>query len=483
MTDNDMAVTTAGPAVEPVVPPVPQPPPGAGKARGIHDMTSGPITRHLLKTTSFMLVTMVFQTLYFLIDLYWVGRLGTAAVAAVGVAGNMTFIVLALTQMLGVGTTAVISHAVGRKDHDQALDLFNQSQVLAMVTGVLFLIFGLIVRMPYANAMSADATTASLAGQYLLWFIPAMALQFALVAMGAALRAAGNFKPGMVVSTTTVIINMILAPFLIFGWVTGHAFGVAGAAMSSLVAIIIGVIWLTTYFLPKDSFLRFVVADWKPRFDLWKRMLAIGLPAGFEFGITTIYLLVVYSVTKQFGAAAQAGFGIGMRVIQAGFMPIVALGMSVAPVAGQNFGARQAQRVKNTFRDAALMAAGVMLVFAIACNIAPAALVGIFSRDPAVIAIGEEYLRIISWSYIASGLIFVASSTFQAMGNTVPSFITSLVRISLVAIPVWILSRLPGFQIHWIWYLSLASVLVALTVSMLLLRREFGRRLRFETAA
>src|SRR5438093_3772169 len=106
----------------------------------MQDLTTGPITRHLLKTTGFMLVTMLFQTLYFLIDLYWVGRLGTAAVAAVGIAGNLTFIVLALTQMLGVGTTAVISHAVGRKDAPQAVMLFNQAQVLAMLTGVLFLV-------------------------------------------------------------------------------------------------------------------------------------------------------------------------------------------------------------------------------------------------------------------------------------------------------------------------------------------------------
>jgi len=474
--------TNATPVREPVTRELPGATHSERGSRSIQDLTTGPVTRHLLKTTSFMLVTMVFQTLYFLIDLYWVGRLGTQAVAAVGIAGNLTFIVLALTQMLGVGTTSVVSHAVGRKDHDQALVLFNQSQVLAMVTGVLFLIGGLALRMRYSAAMSADATTASLAGDYLLWFIPAMALQFALVAMGAALRAVGNFKPGMVVSTATVIINMILAPFLIFGWGTGHAFGVAGAAMSSLVAIIIGVVWLTTYFLPEDSFLRFVVADWKPRFDLWRQMLAIGLPAGFEFGITAVYLFVVYSVTRQFGAAAQAGFGIGMRVIQAGFMPVVALGFSVAPVAGQNFGARQGQRVKDTFKDAALMAAGVMLLFAIACNIAPAALVGIFSRDPSVIAVGEEYLRIISWNFVASGLIFVASSTFQAMGNTVPSFVTSTVRITLVAIPSLILARMPGFQLHWIWYLSVGSVFVALMVSMLLLRREFGRRLRFETA-
>src|SRR6201982_2820958 len=105
----------------------------------MEDLTTGPLTRHLLKTTSFMLVTMIFQTLYFLIDLYWVGRLGTHAVAAVGIAGNFTFIVLALTQMLGVGTTTVISHAAGRKNRDEARFLFNQSQVLAITTGVLFL--------------------------------------------------------------------------------------------------------------------------------------------------------------------------------------------------------------------------------------------------------------------------------------------------------------------------------------------------------
>lgn len=457
-------------------------PPQAARPAGMQDMTTGPITRHLLKTTGFMLVTMVFQTLYFLIDLYWVGRLGTDAVAAVGIAGNLSFIVLALTQMLGVGTTTVVSHAVGRRDHEEAHLLFNQSQVLAMLTGVAVFVVGMLIRVPYSHAQSADAGTAALASQYLLWFIPALALQFALVAMGAALRAVGNFKPGMVVSTATVIINMVLAPFLIFGWGTGRPFGVAGAAISSLIAIVIGVVWLATYFFRKDSFLKFVVADWGPRFDLWKRMLAIGMPAGFEFAMMSVYLFVVYSVTRQFGAAAQAGFGIGMRVIQAGFMPVVALGFSVAPVAGQNFGARKAQRVKDTFKDGALMAEAAMILFLIVSNLAPAALVGIFSHDPAVIAVGSRYLRIISWSYLASGLMFVASSTFQAMGNTIPSLIASAVRIGLVAVPVVFLSRLPGFQLDWIWFLSLGSTYAALTVGLLLLRREFRRRLRFETA-
>jgi putative MATE family efflux protein len=351
------------------------------------------------------------------------------------------------------------------------------------VTGVAFLVVGMGLRWPYARAMSADAKTAELAAEYLLWFIPAMALQFALVAMGAALRAVGNFKPGMVVSTATVIINMILAPFLIFGWVTGHRLGVAGAAISSLVAIVIGIVWLAMYFLPRDAYLRFAIGDWKPRVDLWKKMLAIGLPAGFEFAMTAVYLALVYSITRPFGAAAQAGFGIGMRVIQAGFMPVVALGFSVAPVAGQNFGAKEAHRVKRTFRDAAWMAGGVMLLFAIACQLAPGAMVRVFSKDPAVIRVGSEYLRIISWNYVASGLIFVASSMFQAMGNTVPSLVSSAVRIAIITILAVIVVRMPGFQLRWIWYLSVFSVLVQLGLSLALLRREFRRRLTWEPIA
>lgn len=447
----------------------------------MQDLTTGSVSRHLLKTTGFMLVMMVFQTLYFLIDLYWVGRLGTQAVAAVGIAGNLTFIVLALTQMLGVGTTTVVSHAVGRRDQDAARLLFNQSQVLSMATGAAFLVVALALRGPYAAAMSADAATARMAGEYLLWFVPAMGLQFAMVAMGSAMRGTGNFKPTMVVSTATVLVNMLLAPVLIFGWGTGRAFGVAGAAISTLVAIVVGVVWLGAYF-GRGSYLRFDTTLWRPQLDQWKRMLAIGLPAGVEFAIMALYLVIVYSIARPFGAAAQAGFGIGQRVIQAMFMPVVALGFAVAPVAGQNFGARHAGRVLATFRDAAYMAMAVMMLLTILSHIAPAAIVGVFTNDPAVVSVGTEYLRIISWNFVASGLVFVASSMFQAMGNTIPSLFTSVTRIMLVAGPALALSRRPGFELRWIWYISVAAVVVQLALAMLLLRREFARRLRFAPA-
>lgn len=445
----------------------------------MQDLTTGSITRHLLKTSSFMLVTMLFQTLYFLVDLYWVGRLGKEAVAGVGVAGNLMFIVLAVTQMLGVGTTTLVAHAVGRRDRAESQLVFNQAQALSALVGIAFVVVAVMLRDWYTTGLAADERTAAVAHDYLRWFIPALGLQFGLVAMGAALRGTGNFKPGMIVQTGTVVLNMALAPVLIFGWLGAPSLGVAGAALATLVAIVVGTVWLSAYFLSKDAYLHFTPRDWAPRIGLWGKMLRIGLPAGAEFGLMGVYLFVVYAITRPFGAAAQAGFGIGQRIVQAGFMPMVALGFAVAPVAGQNFGARRPERVRETFRSAATMCSGVMLLFALLSHVAPSAIVGVFSADPQVVAVGDEYLRIVSWNYVASGLIFVSASMFQAMGNTVPSLVTSFTRILVVAIPAFWLAKLPGFQLRWIWYLSALSVTLQMGFSLMLLRLEFRRRLGF----
>jgi putative MATE family efflux protein len=443
----------------------------------MEDLTTGSISRHLMKTTGFMLVTMVFQTLYFLVDLYWVGRLGKEALAGVGIAGNLTFIVLAITQMLAVGTTTLISHAAGSKDRDRAQAVFNQSVVLGFCIGVVFFAVMTLLRGTYVSTLSADVVTAARSTEYLTWMIPAMSLQYPMVVMGAALRGTGNFKPGMVVQTATVIINMVLAPLLMFGWLTGHPLGVAGTAQASLIAILVGTLWLATYFIRATSYLKFS-SELRPKLRTWAQVLKIGLPAGAEFALVAVYLFIVYSVSKPFGSVAQAGFGIGLRIVQAAFMPVVALGFAVAPVAGQNFGARQADRVRETFRRGTVMAALVMLVFTVLCQVAPEAMIRLFSADPAVIAVGSEYLRIISWTSVASGIIFVNASMFQAMGNTIPPLVASFIRILLVAIPLWLIVRLPGFNLRWIWYLSVAATILQLLMN-LLLKRELRRRLRF----
>jgi putative MATE family efflux protein len=438
----------------------------------VEDLTTGSLSRHLLRTASFMLVTMLSQTLYFLVDLYWVGSLGKEAVAAVGIAGNLSFIVLACTQVLGVGTTTLIAHASGAKDGPRARDVFQQSQWLAAAAAVLFLIVAMAGRRSYIDTLAADAATARLADGYLVWFIPALALQFVLATMAAALRGSGAFRTPMLVQVVTVAINMVLAPILIFGWGTGLVFGVSGAALASLVAIVVGVVLLTGQFLRPDAFLRFGGAGAAPRPGSWGRLLGIGLPAGAEFSLMALYMFLVLIVSRPFGSAAQAGFGIGLRLMQALFLPVVALAFSAAPVAGQNVGARRFDRVRQTLLTALGLTIAMMGAVAIACQFAAPALVRVFSADPAVIGVGADYLRIISWGFACSGIVFVSSSIFQALGRTVPPLVTSCLRNLAVFVPVLWLAARPGFQLTVIWYLSVATVVVHAAANFLLVQRQ-----------
>ncbi len=445
----------------------------------MRDLTQGSVTRHVLHLAVFMAISMVFQTLYYLVDLYFVSRLGKEAIAGVSLAGNLMFVVLALTQMLGVGTTTLISHAAGRRDQRAAQLVFNQSFVLSVLVGTAVVVLGYICRMPYCRWLGADPQTVRDGSAYLLWFIPALGLQFALVCMGAALRGTGIVKPTMVVQVMTVLINTALAPVLIVGWGTHRPLGVSGAALATLIAIGCGVLAITGYFLKLETYVSFDRSLWSPVVKIWRQMINIGLPAGGEFALMSVYIGLVYWIIRYFGAAAQAGFGIGGRIMQSLFLPIMALSFAASPVAGQNFGARLPERVRQTFFSAAGICVSAMLLLTVVCQIAPQTLIRFFSQEPQVIAFGAEYLRIISWNSAAAGLIFTSSSIFQALGNTWPPLASSSLRLVIFAAPAAALSMRPGFAIREVWYLSVATVALQAIINLLLLNREFRRKLSF----
>src|SRR5438874_12799656 len=221
------------------------------------DLTQGSVTQHLLQMTAFLAISMLVQTLYLLADIYWVGHLGKEAIAAVGLAGNFTIIVLALTQMLGVGTTTLISQAAGRKDQPHAELAFNQSLVMSLIVAAVLGALSFLLRDFYCKSLSADVATASLAKSYLLWFIPGLLLQFPLVALGSALRATGIIKPTVGLQVLSVILNIIFAPLLIFGIGPFPRMGVAGAALSTFVAILIANVLTILYFEKSFRYLRF----------------------------------------------------------------------------------------------------------------------------------------------------------------------------------------------------------------------------------
>jgi putative MATE family efflux protein len=449
----------------------------------MQDLTQGSIPKHLLQMSAFIGAGMLVQTLYFLVDLYFVSRLGPAPLAGVSAAGNVMFIVMALTQVLAVGTVTLISHAVGRKDANEANWVFNQSVVLSLGCGAVVLIAGYALAGPFVDTITADAETAAAGRTYLYWYLPGLCLQFAIVAMSSALRGTGIVKPTMLVQSLTVIINIILAPILIAGWGTGRPLGVLGAALASSIAIAVGVVMLALYFKRLEKYVAFDRTRMHARPDLWKRLLGIGLPAGGEFMLLFLITAVIYWCVRDFGAHAQAGVGVGFRIMQAIFLPAMAVAFAVAPIAGQNFGARQAARVRETFRSSALMSVVVMAVLTLLCRWKPELLIHGFTRDPEVVGVAADYLRIVSLNFIANGLVFCCSGMFQALGNTVPSLISSAGRVLTFIVPAVWLSTQPWVKIDHFWYVSVTSVTLQMIMSLWLLRGQLRSRLAFPAAA
>jgi putative MATE family efflux protein len=441
------------------------------------DLTQGPIAKHVVALSLPMFAGMLLQTLYFFVDLYFVARLGDAAIAGVGAAGNLMFVAFFLSQMLGVGTVAMVSHAVGRKDREAANHAFNQAAAIAALFTGVTLAGGYLLAGPYARFLGADEATREAAETFLRWFLPNLALQYPMVLMGSGLRGTGIVKPATAVQAITVVLNALLAPVLIAGWGTGHALGVAGAGLASTISAAVGVVLLAIYFIRLEHYVGFDPRDWKPDWSTWGRLLNIGLPAGGEFALFAIFVGIIYWAARDLGSAAQAGVGLGFRINQMLFVPALAIAFAATPIGGQNFGAGDAPRVRETFR-VCLRYLGVVMVALLAfIQWKAEAFARVFTDDAAVIASAVLVLTYLSWNFIPSAVTLSCSSMFQAMGNTWPSFASTAVRIVTFAIPAVWMARQPWFELRHIFALSVATVAVQAVVSYVWLRSEFRKRL------
>ncbi|WP_020648842.1 MATE family efflux transporter [Solimonas variicoloris] len=441
------------------------------------DLTGGAVRGHLLRMSGFMLLTMLVQTAYGLIDIFWVGRLGRDAVAAVALGSNLMMALMAVAQTLSVGATALVAQAAGRKDFDEARRLFTQSQLLSALLALLFLVVALALYGPYSDRLAGSAEVARLTREFLVPFIPAMALQIPMFVLSAALRGVGDVRSASFAQLGTVLLNIVLAPVLIFGWGTGRPLGVAGAALTTLIAVLIGMAGLLIHVLRQDRFLDRHAAAWRPQPAVWRRMVRIGLPSGLELGVLAVYFGFIMAMLRSFGAAPQAAFGIGMRVLQFGVMPAMAISFATAAIVGQNFGAGQPGRVRQAFVEALKLNLAAVGLFCLVFQLAPDALMRPFSADPAVIRYGAEFLRWISWNLLAMGVVAACGGVFAGFGNTLPSLFGTVVRFGFIVTVGLLLSAHADFAPVWLWALSIGGTLLQLALNLLLLRCELHRHL------
>jgi Na+-driven multidrug efflux pump len=225
-----------------------------------------------------------------------------------------------------------------------------------------------------------------------------------------------------------------------------------------------------------EKYVAFDAGAWRPQLATWGRLLRIGLPAGGEFALMFIYMAVIYLLIRRFGEGAQAGFGIGQRITQSMFLPAMAVAFATAPIIGQNFAAGKFARVRETFVLAMMIGAGIMVLLTLFCQLSSTAAVHAFTKDPTALAVGAQFLQVISLNFLASGIVFTCSAVFQGLGHTVPAVISSASRLVSFVVPALWLAASPQFTLLQLWYVSIASVTLQAALSLWLVRGEFRRR-------
>ena len=447
------------------------------------DLTRGSIGRHLIGMAGFIAAGLLFQSAYFIVDLYFVSQLGKEAVAGVAASGNFFYLGLAGAQLAGVGALSLISQAIGRKDTAYANLVFNQVLALSLMFSAASLVLGYAFAGVASAGLGASSGTAAFGRAYLFGYLPSLAGMFPGTVMMSGLRALGIAKPTMIVQSGSVLANVVLAPVLIAGWGTGHPLGAFGAGLASSVASLGSLAVLAAVWPRLQTQLQVRRAELAPRSAVWLSLMRVGLPAAGEFFLMFVTTLTIYWALRRYGPVAQAGYGIGARVMQALFLPAMAISFAAAPIAGQNFGAGSRARVMQTFRAALFIGTALMVCLTLVCQTRPDLLCAAFTNDPAVLATAAQFLRTVSWNFAAIGIVFACNGMFQALGDTRPSFISSSSRLLTFALPCILLSRWPPAVLSDFWLASNIAAALQAAFSLWLLRRLFRAKLPMLRAA
>lgn len=444
----------------------------------MRDLTKDSIAGHMLLMAFPIALSVLAHTTSQLVDLYFISRNGAAAVVALSSTGNAIFIFTAISQVLSTGTVALVAFAVGRKDRRDINFAFNQSMSLAITAGMLTVVCLLLLVTPYLRAVSSEPAVISGGARFIQAVLPGYALLLPMAVFSSALRGLGIVRPSVLAYLLTVGINMLLAPILIAGWGTGKPLGLFGAGIGTSLSVSIGVLFLGISFHRAQKEMALRPHLLAPCIGQWRRTLVIGLSAGCDFLVVFLSSALVYYAIRDLGSHVQGGYGIGVRVQQLLLLPAIAIATAAAPIAGQNYGARNADRVRATFHIALLLAALPMVAFTGLAQQLPGELVSLFDAEPNTTAAAAEFLRMMSWTFVAQGIIYVCTTMFQSLDRWPPALIASGSRFIAFAIPAVWLSAQPTTTIHQVWYVLIASILLQAVIGPPLLRIEIAKASR-----
>jgi len=393
------------------------------------------------------------QNLAQVLDTYWVGQLGSAALAAVTISITVRWVLNSLANGLGIGGMAVVARRIGAKEDAAAEHAAWQTILLGIMISLVLSVTGLILARPLLTLLGADAEVLPLGLAYMRIGFAGIFTLILVFAINAMLRGAGEAGMAMRVLFLATGVTIVLEPILIRGWGPLPAMGVAGAALAFVLGYGAGLVLQLAILLSGRARIRINLRDVKPDLPLMASIIRIALPSTIQMTLRSSSRLLIIALVGLYGMFATAGYGVANRMLLIALIPCFGLGNAAGTLVGQNLGAGRPDRAERSAWWVSGYAAGYMVVAALLLTVLAPSLIALFDPTPQVVAVGTECVRVVAWSMVGSAGGVVLARGFDGAGNTVPAMAINLLTLWGMELPVaFLLSRWLGLGVTGVWW-------------------------------
>ncbi len=436
-----------------------------------------PINKLIITMSLPMVVSMLVQALYNVVDSVFVSRLSEDALTAVSMAFPMQNLMISVAVGIGVGINAMLSRSLGEKNFDAANKTAENGIFLELIGYILFLLIGIFITKPFFLAQSASDEITAMGIEYTgICLIMSFGI-FMQIASERILQSTGRTVYTMITQTTGAVINIILDPILIFGLFGMPKMGVAGAAAATVTGQICAAIFATVLNIKCNPDVHISFKGFRPETKYVRTILSVGVPSIIMSSVGSVMTFGMNKILITFSSTAVAVFGIYFKLNSFIFMPVFGLNNGTVPIISYNYGAKNKKRLTKTIKLAIVYAVAMMLAGLALFQLIPDVLLRLFDASDHMLEIGVPALRVISLSFSFAGICIVISSCFQALGHGFLSMFVSIVRQLIVLLPsAFILAKLGGIHAVW-WSFNIAEIF-SLSLSLIFYRYIYNKTIR-----
>ena len=423
----------------------------------------------LMKMALPMMLSMLVQALYNVVDSIFVAKISEDALTALSVAFPLQNLMIAFATGLGVGINSLLSRALGEQDGQKANTAAGNGLFLELCAALLFVFIGLVLGPAFVRSQTSSAIVADHGITYVRICIGAGAFCFIAIFYERMLQATGKTHLAMIGQLVGALINIVFDPILIFGLLGFPKLGVAGAAIATVFGQFCGAMVSLAIHQKKNREIRITLSGLRPRSFTVRTILSVGIPSIIMGSIGSVMTYCVNRILDGFSSTAVAVFGVYFKLQSFFFMPVFGLNNAMVPLIAYNYGARRPARMKQTVRWAVIYACSIMAVGLLLMQLMPDVFLRLFDASDDMLRIGVPALRTISLAFVGAGYAIVLSSTFQALGRGLYSMFVSIARQLVVLVPAaWLLSRTGQLSAVW-WAFPIAEIMSALVSTLFLL--------------